>query len=406
MARHERIKRERLEDREADSHHKKKKQQQEYDQLKTSDEGVTDSLGKASLEWHAALLADTRSDEQMVRLVTHLQQSYGNAYVQRLLSSRIVQAKLTVNPPDDVYEREADRVAETIQRQIEPEEEELQMKASSQIQRQAEEEEEIQAKASQIQRQAEEEEEEEEPIQTRTVGSQPSVTSDDLEGQINAARGSGQPLPDSVLASLEPHLGHDFSEVQIHTDAKADSLSQKLNAEAFTTGRDIFFREGAYQPDSASGKGLIAHELTHVVQQEAPVVQRNALEPTTTTEAEAPAAGLDETRMTALRALWEATVVGPIREAYEALAGDTPDAERAITSLASTNAPLSAMRGAYTGVEPASSVLSGFYQYIARKVEELRPHVGQPRPLEQIRESINPNGETMPVWFNRVTQAI
>ena len=406
MARHERIKRERLEDSEVDSHQKKKRQQQEYDQLKAADEGVTAWLAEPSLERHAALLIEARSDKQRADLVTQLQQSYGNAYVQRLLSSHIVQAKLTVNPPDDVYEREADRVAETIQRQPMEEEEELQMKASR-IQRQGPEEEELQMKASQIQRQAEEEEEEEEPIQTRTVGSQPSVTSDDLEGQINAARGSGQPLPDSVRASLEPHFGHDFSEVRIHTDAEADRLSRQLDAEAFTTGKDVFFREGAYQPESETGKGLIAHELTHVVQQqEAPVAQRNALEPTATTDAEAPAAGLDETRMAVLRALWEATVVRPIREAYEALAGATPDARRAVDSLGSTEAPLSAMKEAYRGTEPAFSVLSGFYQYIARKIEELRPHVGQPRPLEQIRESINPSGETMPVWFNRVTQAI
>jgi hypothetical protein len=62
-------------------------------------------------------------------------------------------------------------------------------------------------------------------------------------------------------------LDHDLSGVKVHTDAKADTLSRDLNAEAFTTGQDIFFRQGAYEPGSDSGRELIAHELTHVVQQ-------------------------------------------------------------------------------------------------------------------------------------------
>ena len=107
------------------------------------------------------------------------------------------------------------------------------------------------------------------PMCMKVAKSQRTAVSDDLETRINAARGGGQPLSDSVRASLEPPLGRDFSEVHIHTDAEADRLSRQLGAEAFTTRRDIFFREGAYQPDSEGGQGLIAHELTHVVQQSA-----------------------------------------------------------------------------------------------------------------------------------------
>ena len=88
-----------------------------------------------------------------------------------------------------------------------------------------------------------------------------------LVNSINNARSSGQPLPTSVRESLEPYFRHDFSDVRIHNDAQSDRLSRQLGAEAFTTGKDIFFREGTYQPDSERGKGLIAHELTHVVQQ-------------------------------------------------------------------------------------------------------------------------------------------
>ncbi len=154
-----------------ESRHKKKAQQPLYDQLKAPDEGAIDFLGESSIDRYAALLADVRSDKHRASLVIQLQRSYGNAYVQRLLNSRAVQAKLTVNPPDDEYEREADRVADAVtqtpvselQRQPMEEEEELQMKPASDIQRQPieEEEEMLQPKpASEIQRQPIEEEEE------------------------------------------------------------------------------------------------------------------------------------------------------------------------------------------------------------------------------------------------------
>ena len=275
MVEHQRINREKTEELEVSSH-KKRAQQQLYDQLKAPDEGSVDFQAEPSLEKHTALLANARSDKQRANIVTQLQQSYGNAYVQRLLNSGTVRTRLTVSQPDDEYEREADRVANTvmqtsaypIQCQEGEEEEELQMKAASQVQRQEEEEEEeeeIQPKASsQIQRQAEEKEE----LQTKAVEAQLAAASEDLETRINAARGGGQPLDDSIRASLEPQFGHDFSDVKVHADAEANRLSLQLGAEAFTTGHDIFFKEGAYQPDSSSGKGLIAHELTHVVQQE------------------------------------------------------------------------------------------------------------------------------------------
>ena len=93
------------------------------------------------------------------------------------------------------------------------------------------------------------------------------MVSEDLETQINTARGNGQPLSEEVRQPMEQAFGTDFSEVKIHTDANADSLSQSLQAQAFTTREDIFFREGQYSPGSDSGRKLIAHELTHVVQQ-------------------------------------------------------------------------------------------------------------------------------------------
>jgi hypothetical protein len=86
-------------------------------------------------------------------------------------------------------------------------------------------------------------------------------------GRINEARGSGQQLDAGLQEQMGAALGHDLSGVQVHADTKADTLSRELNAEAFTTGQDVFFRQGAYDPGSDSGRELIAHELTHVVQQ-------------------------------------------------------------------------------------------------------------------------------------------
>ncbi|MGB2798546.1 MAG: DUF4157 domain-containing protein [Dehalococcoidia bacterium] len=245
---------------------------------------------------------------QKARVVSQLQRSHGNVYVQRLLESKAIQAKLVVNPVNDEYEREADRVAEVfapvsqapVQRQPEEEEEELQMKPASSasqpvLQRQPEEEEEeLQMKPASstpqpaLQRQPEEEEEElqmkpassasqsvlqrqveeeEEELQAKPAGTRLPQASPDMEAHIEATRGRGQPLGRSERASLEPRLGVDLSDVRIHADAEADQLSRNLNAKAFTTGKDVFFREGDYQPGSPEGKRLLAHELTHVVQQ-------------------------------------------------------------------------------------------------------------------------------------------
>lgn len=85
--------------------------------------------------------------------------------------------------------------------------------------------------------------------------------------RINRSRGSGQPLDGSVQKQMGESMGSDFSGVRVHTGSESHQLNEQLNAKAFTTGSDIFFREGAYNPQSSSGQELIAHELTHVVQQ-------------------------------------------------------------------------------------------------------------------------------------------
>jgi hypothetical protein len=88
-----------------------------------------------------------------------------------------------------------------------------------------------------------------------------------LQDQINAARGSGQALDGTIGTKLGAALGADFGEVRVHADAEADALNRSLGAQAFTVGSDVFFSQGAYDPGTASGQRLLAHELTHVVQQ-------------------------------------------------------------------------------------------------------------------------------------------
>lgn len=85
--------------------------------------------------------------------------------------------------------------------------------------------------------------------------------------RIDASKGKGDPLPDRFQSSLEQSFGHNFANVRIHRDDEADNLNQSLNALAFTFGDDVYFRNGMYQPESSSGRHLLAHELAHVVQQ-------------------------------------------------------------------------------------------------------------------------------------------
>jgi len=92
-----------------------------------------------------------------------------------------------------------------------------------------------------------------------------------LDSYVNSPGTSGQPLPDASRQFFEPRFGHDFSGVRIHNDSIAAKSAQSINALAYTTGNNIVFNEGQYAPGSDSGNRLLAHELTHVVQQGAAI---------------------------------------------------------------------------------------------------------------------------------------
>ena len=85
--------------------------------------------------------------------------------------------------------------------------------------------------------------------------------------QIESLKGGGKPLSPSTRSLFEPRFGEDFSEVRVHTGDRADAAARSIGAAAFTQGKDIAFRSDRYRPGTQEGKRLLAHELTHVVQQ-------------------------------------------------------------------------------------------------------------------------------------------
>ena len=241
---------------------------------------------------HPAALQRALTQPQSARPsdILALQRTCGNQAVQQLLLRHAVQAKLTVGPAGDHYEQEADRVADQVMR-LPPlpatpssgrvqgstdEQDEVQAKPlagsiTPLVQRQAEEEE-VRAKPD-IQRQAEEEDDE---IQAKPVGPGAAFEANQsVEDELRAAKGGGQPLPPDLRAYLEPRFGADFSGVRVHTDSQAAQLNRQLSAQAFTHGRDIYLPAQSYAPASGAGQRLLAHELTHVIQQAgAPAIGR------------------------------------------------------------------------------------------------------------------------------------
>jgi hypothetical protein len=99
-----------------------------------------------------------------------------------------------------------------------------------------------------------------------------------LESNLNSSKGGGSPLSGKVKTEMESGIGADFSNVRIHNDSNAVQMNKQLGAQAFATGNNIYFNEGKYNPNSKDGKHLLAHELTHTVQQGAAI--RKKPEPT------------------------------------------------------------------------------------------------------------------------------
>ncbi len=247
-----------------------------------------------------------------------------------------VQAKLNISQPNDPLEKEADDTADKVMRMPEaavatatPEKKEVE------LQRKEDEQEElvqpkmmVNAGGSLIMRSEEEteekeetvqpklfstglmrketedepeetvqrkEEEQEEPIQRfadsnccnnatihRKERGPPSVHTSSFTSQLQQSKGQGAPLNHSVLHNMQNRFGADFNNVRIHNNNTSAQLSNQINAQAFTHGNDIYFNHGKYNPHTSSGGTLLAHELTHTIQQGASTLHRKAKSPATT----------------------------------------------------------------------------------------------------------------------------
>jgi hypothetical protein len=216
----------------------------------------------------------SQSINSPVDQILFLQRTIGNQAVEKLFKSGVIQAKLKISQPNDTYEQEADKVADEVMRM--PDKQHIadsslrsiayghsssaignkpyaishtpKLKITPLVQRQVE-------------------EEEKEILQTKKVSSQIPKVTPELEPQINAIRGGGQPLPKSLRNYFEPRFGYDFSQVRVHTDTRAAQSAETLYAQAFTLGRNIVFGPREYAPETGAGRRLLAHELTHTIQQ-------------------------------------------------------------------------------------------------------------------------------------------
>jgi hypothetical protein len=113
----------------------------------------------------------------------------------------------------------------------------------------------------------------------------------DVEATIAQTRGQGTTLDGATRERFSPGLGDSLSDVRVHTDDKADALSRSVSARAFTTGNDVYFARGEYAPATEQGNQLLAHELSHVVQQRgAPTSGPMVSQPGDALEADADAA--------------------------------------------------------------------------------------------------------------------
>src|SRR5262245_13269157 len=172
----------------------------------------------------------------------------GNMSMQSLFCSGAIQAKLTIGRPDDIYEQEADEVAERVMRSA----------AVPPIQRKCA------ACANGVPCS---ECEHEERAQAKEAGGRVSRVPATAEASIASLRGGGRPLPTSLRAFFEPRFRQDFGGVRVHTDGAAAATARSIQARAFTAIPDVVFAAGEYNPNTTEGRRLLAHELTHVVQQ-------------------------------------------------------------------------------------------------------------------------------------------
>jgi len=165
-------------------------------------------------------------------------------------NSFFFQPKLTINMPDDPYEKEADAMAHKVMRMQKPFIQTKPLPITS------------------IQRRGAHCKEEDKKAQRKEINGNETTPDHVLESYVGNLNGGGQQLPNEMRNFYEPRFGYDFSNVRVHTNIGAAKSAQSINALAYTSGNNIVFNSGQYSPASSYGKHLLAHELTHVVQQQ------------------------------------------------------------------------------------------------------------------------------------------
>jgi hypothetical protein len=181
----------------------------------------------------------------------------------------------SLSAPDDASEREADRVADAVMRTTERGSASPSPSALTVQRACADCEEEMSKRARAAQPVAAGDAPE---VHRSASSAEASQVSAPVAASIHDMQGGGAPLADATRALFEPRFGADFSRVRVHTDAHAARTASSINAKAFTVGRDVAFAAGKYAPHSGEGQRLLAHELTHVIQQSgtsASTVQRD-----------------------------------------------------------------------------------------------------------------------------------
>ena len=164
-------------------------------------------------------------------------------------SDELIQPSLTLGQQGDRYEQEADRVARQVVSRINAKDLAPSPPESATPETQ-------------------------DTVVRRAAASETPRVDTQVERGIQQARGQGQALDGSIRGPMEQAFGADFSGVRVHNNADSDQLSRKLGARAFTNGQDIHFRGGEYDVSNPSGQELLAHELTHVVQQGGDKIRR------------------------------------------------------------------------------------------------------------------------------------
>ena len=211
-------------------------------------------------------MSQTRADECNTGLSGKASPYFGHDFSRipiRPLTRGTIQTKLTANTPGDEYEREADRTAEQVLRMPEPKSQRA-----------------CTCGGACPTCQTKQPEHAHEHVQTKRVGAVDGEQTEVPPIVHDVLGAPGQPIDLSTRAFMERRLGHDFSRVRVHADEKAADSARAVQARAYTLGEHVVFGSGEYQPASEAGRRLLAHELTHVVQQAgseagaAPVLQR------------------------------------------------------------------------------------------------------------------------------------